>query len=163
VPSVARWVQVGEGPVLNDPGFTPGQNQGGGGNGGGGNGGGGNGGGGNGGGQPARPTTLRLARRMHASAVRTHGLRFALDIGTPLSAPRPVLRVRVVQLGSRHHRARSLATFFRSAPRQGQLRVTLRSTSLRHLRVGRYEIVAALGASRSRLGRPLVRRFSVVR
>jgi hypothetical protein len=41
--------------------------------------------------------------------------------------------------------------------------VTLRSSALRHVRPGRYEVVAALGPSRTRLGTPLVRRFTVVR
>jgi hypothetical protein len=85
-----------------------------------------------------------------------------VDIALPLRGTHPVLRVRVLKLAGHGH-ARPLATFFRTPPRQGIFRVTLRSAVFRRLRAGRYEITASLGSSRSSLGKALVRRFTVTR
>jgi hypothetical protein len=160
VPSVARWVQIGSGPLLDDPGFHPDTGTGGGG--GSSSTGAGGGSGGGGGAQSAHANTLSVAPRTHLRTLRTRGLRLTLDIGSPLRGSRPVLRVRVLKLGARRH-ARPLATFFRAAPRQGKVSVVLRSVVFRHLRPGRYEIVAAVGGSRASLGRALVKRFTVTR
>jgi hypothetical protein len=156
VPSVAKWVQIGQGAVLGNPDLGTDSGAGGGGGGGGQ--------GQNGGGQSGglRGTVITLRARISRRAVRVHGLRLGIQINTALRSARPAMRVRLLKVTSRTGR-RVVTTFFRVPRRQGQFRLTLRSSSLRWLRPGRYELQVAVGNTRHALRVPAKRRFTVTR
>jgi hypothetical protein len=160
VPSLSRWIQVGDGPVLGNPDLPPGD----GGNGDGGSGGGGgDGGGGNTGksGQVLRGTLLVAPNRIRLRTLRRRGVRFTVQINTPLTAAHPVMRIRVSKVLTRTS-SRVLTTFYRTPPKRGRFVVTLSSRALRHVRPGRYELTVAVGNSRARLRLPVRRRITVM-
>jgi hypothetical protein len=157
VPSVAKWVQVGQGAVLGNPDLGDDLAAGGASAAGGG------GGGGTVGPRPAlHGTVIAFPARISRRAVRVRGLRLGITINAPLRAARPAMRVRLLKVLSARGR-RVVTTFFRIPRQQGSFRVALRSPALRRLRPGRYELQVAVGNSRHALRLPAVRRFTVTR